>query len=90
MLQDFYPLPPFSMLEPQRKGVFQNLVELLHEDDDTMQIEVIMSAFSVILNGPREDIWNELLTTLSKDDVIEPNKINLLFTALIKMTLFVQ
>jgi hypothetical protein len=55
-----------------------------------MQIEVIMSAFSVILNGPREDIWNELLTTLSKDDVIEPNKINLLFTALIKMTLFVQ
>ena len=78
------------MLEPQRKGVFQDLVELLREDDDTLQIEVIMSAFSVILNGPREDIWNELLTTLSKEDVVEPNQISLLFTALIKMTLFVQ
>ena len=90
MLQDFYPLPPFSVLETQRKLVFQDLVELLCEDGDTMKIEVIMSAFSVILNGPREDIWNELLIALSKESIIEPNQIRLLFTALIKMTLFVQ
>lgn len=90
MIQDFFPLPPFSTLGPQRKLIFQSIVELLREDDEALRLEVIMSAFCVILNGPREDLWNELLATLSVDGIVERNQIVTLFTSLIKMSLFVQ
>ena len=90
MIQDFFPLPPFSTLGQQRKLIFQRIVELLREDDEALRLEVIMSAFCVILNGPREDLWNELLATLSVDGIVERNQIVTLFTSLIKMSLFVQ
>lgn len=99
-MDDYFPLPPFSDQAHSRTDVLRELTLLLRDESKEDQIEVlaVVASLSLLLNGSREMIWDELIAALLEEEEMkergEMNKItrriSKLLQASIRMNLYIQ
>ena len=94
MMDDYFPLPPFSPFASQRVTVFKELTSILQSNSDDLRMEIgtVLAAFSILLNGKREVIWEELIEGLEKYGKPDEWKarVSQIFQGCIRMTLYIQ
>lgn len=90
MINDYFPLPPFSTERTQRGELLSCFVSLFSTENRMTCLEV-EAAFAVILNRPREELWRDMLVeVVDANEVIDKEVVRTILMSLIKMSLFVE
>ena len=93
-MNDYFPLPPFSPFASQRVAVLRDLTSVFQDNSNGMNMEIgmILAAISILLNGKREAIWNELMEELNNYSKQEEwkTRVTQIFQGCIRMTLYIQ